>query len=107
MTIIHGALAMKRLTAGDIMIPLSDVFMINMDEVLDPDTMATIMAAGHSRIPVYEAHPHNIRGVLLVKNLIVLNPEDRRKVFNFDLRTYAYDKREIFRFVLWACASCC
>lgn len=85
-TIIHGALAMKKLTVGDIMIPLNKVFMLSMDAVLDPDTMARIMASGHSRIPIYDVHPHNVRGVLLVKNLIVLNPEDRRKVRSLGLR---------------------
>lgn len=85
-TIIHGALAMKKLSVGDIMTPLNKVFMLSMEAVLDADTLALIMASGHSRIPIYETHPHNIRGMLLVNNLIVLNPEDRRKVSTLGLR---------------------
>ncbi len=37
--------------------------------------MATMIAAGHSRIPVFHGDKHNIRGVLLVKHLIVVAPE--------------------------------
>lgn len=85
-TIIHGALAMKKLTVGDVMIPLNEVFMLGMDAMLDADTMASIIASGHSRIPVFDAHPHNIRGILLVKRLIVLDPEDRRKLSTLGLR---------------------
>ncbi len=32
------------------------------------------MSKGHSRIPVYDAQEDTIRGILLIKNLIELNP---------------------------------
>jgi hypothetical protein len=52
--------------------------MLPLDTILDLNQMAVILHQGHSRIPIFEGARSNIRGVLLVKRLIVLNPEDRR-----------------------------
>jgi metal transporter CNNM len=78
--IMTGALELHRLRVKDVMLPLDEVFMLSSDTKLDAETLATIVLKGHSRIPVYEGHPHNIRGMLLVKRLVVLNPEDKREV---------------------------
>eukprot|EP01029_Cantina_marsupialis_P015053 TRINITY_DN329_c1_g1_i1.p1 TRINITY_DN329_c1_g1~~TRINITY_DN329_c1_g1_i1.p1 ORF type:complete len:491 (-),score=129.51 TRINITY_DN329_c1_g1_i1:265-1737(-) len=84
--IVHGALELKSLPAKDTLIPLHKVFMLSTDDLLDTETMARMIASGHSRVPVYEHHPHNIRGLLLVKKLIVLDPEDKRKVGSLGFR---------------------
>ncbi|XP_048768073.1 uncharacterized protein LOC125674817 isoform X2 [Ostrea edulis] len=73
--IIKGALDMKNKTVKDAMLPLSDVFMIDIDSVMDKSTMIKILQQAHSRIPVYEHHAGNVVGLLLVKNYIMLNPE--------------------------------
>ena len=78
--IMTGALELHRLRVKDVMLPLDEVFMLSAETKLDAETLATIVLKGHSRIPVYEGHPHNIRGMLLVKRLVVLNPEDKREV---------------------------
>lgn len=78
--IMTGALELHRLRVKDVMLPLDEVFMLSSETKLDGETLATIVLKGHSRIPVYEGHPHNIRGMLLVKRLVVLNPEDKREV---------------------------
>jgi len=49
--------------------------------------MVRILAAGYSRIPVYEGTPHNIRGILLVKQLIVVNTTDQRVIRSLGLRS--------------------
>ena len=86
-TIITGALEMKAATVGQVCVPLQRVFMLSVDARLDLETLASMLAAGHSRIPVYEGDSqHNIRGVLLVKRLIVISPEDRRQIRSLTLR---------------------
>jgi hypothetical protein len=79
----------------DAMTPLSSVFSLPIDTKLDYSTLGRILKAGHSRIPVYEEVPvegfadpidkasssskrmrRQIIGVLLTKQLILLDPED-------------------------------
>jgi hypothetical protein len=50
------------------------------DTILDLNQLASIIYHGHSRIPIFDGVRSNIRGVLLVKRLIVVNPDDRRPV---------------------------
>lgn len=38
--------------------------------------MFQILNAGHSRVPVYDKSDNKIVGILLVKSIIKLNPED-------------------------------
>ena len=78
--IMTGALELHRLKVKDVMLPLDEVYMLSTETKLDSEVLSTIVLKGHSRIPVYDGHPHNIRGMLLVKRLIVLNPEDKREV---------------------------
>lgn len=85
---MHGAMELSKKTVSDdlCMLPLNRVFMIEQSEELDIDKMAILVGKGHSRVPVYDKHPHDIRGFLMVKNLIVISPEDRRRVSSFGLR---------------------
>eukprot|EP00456_Euglypha_rotunda_P074181 TRINITY_DN6782_c0_g1_i1.p1 TRINITY_DN6782_c0_g1~~TRINITY_DN6782_c0_g1_i1.p1 ORF type:complete len:427 (+),score=19.86 TRINITY_DN6782_c0_g1_i1:170-1450(+) len=85
-TIIHGVLDMQHTCVKDVMTPLEKTFMVESKTVLDQDMMASILARGYSRIPVYEETPHNVRGILLVKQLIVINSDDKRVVNTLGLR---------------------
>ncbi|EEY58131.1 uncharacterized protein PITG_00746 [Phytophthora infestans T30-4] len=85
-TIIHGALDLASKTVTEVMIPMEDVYMLELDTELGPDMLASVLASGHSRIPVYEKHKSNIVGLLLVKKLIVLDPDDRRPIRDLILR---------------------
>lgn len=57
-----------------------DICMLSEDDVLDRNKLQQILDSGHSRIPVYRGTRNNICNLLLVKSLIVVNPEDRLKV---------------------------
>ncbi len=83
---VTGALQMSRINLEDIMTPLDRVYMLSTDTILTMERMACIVAAGFSRIPIYESDPHNIRGIMLVKNLIVISPDDNRRVSTLGLR---------------------
>ncbi|KAI5079307.1 hypothetical protein GOP47_0004786 [Adiantum capillus-veneris] len=87
-TIITGALELTQKTAKDAMTPISSTFCIDINTNLDMKTMQSIMSRNHSRIPVYMGSPTNIIGLILVKNLLVVRPED-----NLPLKQYSTIRR--------------
>ena len=78
-----GALRYRTIPVSEVMTPLVNTFMLSADERLGFDTVAKIFKTGYSRIPVYEVSPSNIIGLLFVKDLIFLDPEDEIPVKNF------------------------
>jgi len=93
--IMHGAMDLKNLTAADVLIKRDELFMLSTDTKLTGDVMASMIASGHSRIPVYEDHKDNLCGLLLVKRLIVLDPEDERVVGSLGLRQPIYVRPDL------------
>ncbi|KAF5747113.1 DUF domain-containing protein [Tripterygium wilfordii] len=75
-TIIAGALELTAKTAKDAMTPISNAFSLDLDATLNLDTLNAIMTMGHSRVPVYAGNPKNIIGLILVKNLLSVDPDD-------------------------------
>jgi metal transporter CNNM len=63
------------------MTPISDVFMLSIDSLLDYDLLKKICLTGHSRVPVFEEFDVNgnkvkkIVGILLVKQCVLLDPK--------------------------------
>lgn len=87
-TIISAVLDLKAKPVGAIMTPMSDVFTMSADTVLDEDTMNDILSAGYSRIPIHAPNNEfNFVGMLLVKMLITYDPEDCKPVRDFALAT--------------------
>ncbi|XVF15380.1 hypothetical protein REPUB_Repub09cG0147400 [Reevesia pubescens] len=85
-TIIAGALELSEKTAMDAMTPISETFAININAKLDRDLMKLILEKGHSRVPVYHERLENIIGLILVKNLLTIHPEDEVPVKNITIR---------------------
>ncbi|XP_019169482.1 PREDICTED: DUF21 domain-containing protein At2g14520 [Ipomoea nil] len=85
-TIIAGALELHEKTASDAMTPISDTFAIDINATLNRGLMSVILEKGHSRIPVYYEQPSNIIGLILVKNLLTVHPEDNIPVKNVTIR---------------------
>jgi CBS domain containing-hemolysin-like protein len=73
--VIKGALSMSEKTVKTILTPLSNVFMIDYDSSLDDNMMRSIVLHGHSRVPIYREERENIVGLLLVKSLILYDPD--------------------------------
>ncbi|KAL7534709.1 hypothetical protein ACHAXR_008676 [Thalassiosira sp. AJA248-18] len=78
-----GALRYRTVSVNEVMTPLANTFLLSADERLGFDTVAKIFKTGYSRIPVYEVSKSNIIGLLFVKDLIFLDPEDEIPVKNF------------------------
>uniref|UniRef100_T1KDX6 CNNM transmembrane domain-containing protein n=1 Tax=Tetranychus urticae TaxID=32264 RepID=T1KDX6_TETUR len=74
--IISGALELKKKTVGLIMTCLEDVFMLPLATRLDFDTVSRIEKSGYSRIPIYKDDRKNIVGLLYVKDLAFVDPDD-------------------------------
>jgi metal transporter CNNM len=74
--ILTGVLRFTEKTAGDVTTDIKYVQAVGMHEKLDLSVMNCIYRSGHSRIPVYEDEMANLVGILFVKDLIVIDPED-------------------------------
>ena len=81
--VVQGALNYKEMKVGEVMTPLEDVFMLSKHARLDFKVVRDIFQQGFSRIPVYGHDREDILGLLLVKDLIFIDPEDATPVENF------------------------
>lgn len=72
--IITGALRIKKVTVGHVMTKLKDAFMLDISTIIDYQTILIIVKRGFSRIPVYDKTRRNIVGLLMVKDLALVNP---------------------------------
>ncbi|GBG66629.1 hypothetical protein CBR_g66765 [Chara braunii] len=75
-TIISGALDLTGKIAKEAMTPIESMFSLDVNSRLDRDVMNQILRRGHSRIPVYSGSPKNIIGLLLIKNLLLINLDE-------------------------------
>ncbi|KAG1470138.1 hypothetical protein G6F56_002858 [Rhizopus delemar] len=84
--IISSVLDLKDKRVCDVMIPMSDVFTLSIDTVLDDSLIHKITKNGYSRIPIRESNnkSHYI-GMLLVKNLVNHNHSNQLKVSQLPL----------------------
>ncbi|KDQ13557.1 hypothetical protein BOTBODRAFT_33567 [Botryobasidium botryosum FD-172 SS1] len=80
--IVGGALDFQEKIVSDAMTPIEQVFMLSIEAKLDYEVLARVVKSGHSRVPVYEeievgtAKMKKIIGILLVKQCVLLDPED-------------------------------
>ena len=94
-TIISAVLDLKEKPVGSIMTPMSDVFTLSADTVLDENMMDDILSEGYSRIPIHAVgRPSDFVGMLLVKMLITYDPEDCLRVKDFQLATLPETRQE-------------
>jgi metal transporter CNNM len=78
--LMTSALDFQKKEAKDVMTPIEKIYKLDINQRLDQDLLNEIYDQGFSRIPVYEKNPSNIVGILLSKDLIILNP---KVLFNF------------------------
>lgn len=71
---MQGALVMDTKTVNEYYHKLEDVYMLPDTTVLDNNTCLEIFKKGYSRIPVYHEDLQNVVGVLHVKELIMIDP---------------------------------
>jgi len=96
--IMQGALDFSKLTVESVMTQWKSVFYLYCDAKLDFEVLEKIFKSGHSRVPVvtratqYEGQ--QVIGLLFVKDLILLDPEDELPVQNI-IDTFHHDLKHI------------
>lgn len=60
--------------------------MLPLSSKLDKQTINSILKAGHSRIPIYKNDRQNVIGVVLVKQLLLQDPENNVPLGNIKIR---------------------
>jgi len=95
--IMQGALDFSKLTVEEVMTDWKSVFYLKSDAQLDFESLERIFKSGHSRVPVveitgsqYELQQLHVIGLLFVKDLILLDPEDELPVRNI-IDTFPHD----------------
>lgn len=73
--IMQAALDLEKKTAADIMTKIDDVYMLDINTKLDQKTLREVYSKGYSRIPIYDGSKNNIIGILMTRDLILINPE--------------------------------
>ncbi|MBP8288049.1 MAG: CBS domain-containing protein [Rhodoferax sp.] len=68
---LEGVIRMSDMTAGDVMLPVSRMDMVDIQAPYE-DLLHSVIDTAHSRFPVYEATRDNIIGILLAKDLLKL-----------------------------------
>ncbi|TFK51438.1 DUF21-domain-containing protein [Heliocybe sulcata] len=111
-TIIGATLDLQEKVVEQAMTPLDQVFMLHIDTKLDYKNLKRICETGHSRIPVYDeievpsliagdrvegpAQMQKVKriiGILLVKQCVLLDPEDATPLRQLPLNKVTYVPR--------------
>jgi len=84
LAMLEGVLSVAELRVRDIMIPRSQMAVLDADDDL-AEILAIVVASGHSRYPVIGASRDQVDGILLAKDLLqfsLLSPEQARERFD-------------------------
>mmetsp|Transcript_27461 Transcript_27461/g.36728 ORF Transcript_27461/g.36728 Transcript_27461/m.36728 type:complete len:167 (+) Transcript_27461:552-1052(+) len=73
--ILRAALELQTKEIENVMLPIDNAYMLEINTVINREVTQEIYTAGYSRIPIYEGNKNNIIGVLMTKDLILFNPD--------------------------------
>ena len=76
LSITEGALAASEISVRDVMVPRARMEVIDIDDPLDK-IIAQVNRTGHSRFPVIDGNRDNVIGLLLAKDFLRLQSENR------------------------------
>ncbi|CDW77164.1 ancient conserved domain protein 2 [Stylonychia lemnae] len=74
--ILSAVLELKSKVIGRVMTPIDKAFMIDINANLNQHLLKQIYSEGYSRIPVYEGVRENIVGLLMTRDLVLINLEN-------------------------------
>lgn len=81
LSIIEGAMNVSDMQVREIMVPRSQVVMVQLDTPVET-LLPVVIESGHSRFPVLGENPDDVLGILLAKDLLPLALTDRNSRFN-------------------------
>ncbi len=76
---IHRVLDLGHVSVREVMVARNDIISVPSDASLD-DVLHTMIAAQHSRLPVYDGAPEKVLGILHYKDLLPIWEERRRAI---------------------------
>lgn len=74
--LLIGTLDLKAKKVKEVMTSLDQVYMLDRNTKLNFEKLSEIYKSGYSRIPVFTRSVQNIVGILFVKDLVLVNPDD-------------------------------
>ena len=92
---IHRVLDLGAISVREIMVPRHDMVSIPADATLD-EVLRTMIAAQHSRLPVYEGTPEKVIGILHYKDLLPVW-EERRQAIRSSRASRSFRIRRLLR----------
>jgi CBS domain containing-hemolysin-like protein len=84
--LIRGAIDLSSKTVADLSTPLDDVFMLDIDTKLTRPVLEELVRRSFSRIPVTRGDRKHVVGVLLMKQLVLVRPDEGVPVSSLPLR---------------------
>ncbi|MES2462933.1 MAG: hemolysin family protein [Armatimonadota bacterium] len=87
--IIRNVFDLSETTVRSVMTPRLDMTAVSVDATLEK-TLETILASGHSRVPVYDGTIDTIVGIIHAKDLLPLLQQERHEVDLRDFMREAY-----------------
>ncbi|RHY02998.1 hypothetical protein DYB36_007080 [Aphanomyces astaci] len=81
--IMKGAMHYKQTPVSTILTPIADVFTLPGSTILNQNTIEHIYAMGFTRVPVWGRDLNDILGLVFVKDLIFVDPEDNGTLLDF------------------------
>ncbi len=75
--IIRGALQLSETQVSQILLPIADVYWLTPGTVLTPEKIDEIKTVGRSRIPIFNQKLTRCNGILLMKDLVDMDFEER------------------------------
>ena len=75
--IIAGALDLSKKSVTEVMTKIEDVYMLDINTILDFETVSDIMKRGYTRIPVFDNGKENVVALLNIKDLALIDPDDK------------------------------
>ena len=58
------------------MTPINEAFMLDINTNFDNKLLKSIYSQGYSRIPIYEGSRENVVGILMTRDLILINIDE-------------------------------
>lgn len=75
--IIKGALKLSEKHVSEIMTPIKNVFMVYSNTIVDAEKIDEIKSQNYSRIPIFDKETKSPKGVLLMKDLVDIDFDER------------------------------
>ena len=74
--ILQGVLKFSGKRAEDVLTSIKQVDCLGIHEKLNLSVMNCIYRSGHSRIPIYDGKKDNLVGIIFIKDLVIVDPDD-------------------------------